>query len=376
MKFRNSLRVRLLLPVLALVLVVVVASTLVLAVSEAGQIRADATNTIERQSGAMQSLFAVTRSIMLERAKNSMRLLRQEGQAKGEASIGPPIMVAGRQVNDLLFGNSPQGNVFDIVDGVTSIMDGTVSIFSRSGDDFVRISTNVKKDDGSREVGTLLDPTGPVIGEIRKNHKFYDVVDVLGNPRVTGYEPVLDAAQANVIGVWSVGYKTDLQPLDEVISASRVLDSGFVALFDSKGKLRFHSKSNSDINLIDRIAKDPVAAQDWVVVHQDVPGWGFALVSAYPKSDVELIIARQLVWIVAIGVLVCILLLSLQWALIWSRVLRPVQNLTAIADELSMGKSTRAIDEVKLDDEIGVLARAISRLSNSVRVALDRLNKR
>lgn len=98
--------------------------------------------------------------------------------------------------------------------------------------------------------------------------------------------------------------------------------------------------------------------------------------SAYPKSDVELIIARQLIWIVAIGVLVCILLLSLQWALIWSRVLRPVQNLTAIADELSMGKSTRAIDEVKLEDEIGVLARAISRLSNSVRVALDRLNKR
>jgi methyl-accepting chemotaxis protein len=111
-------------------------------------------------------------------------------------------------------------------------------------------------------------------------------------------------------------------------------------------------------------------------VKQDVPGWGFTLVSAYPKSDVNNVIVQQSLWIGGIGLLICLLLLGLQSALIWSRVLKPIQHLTQVADELSMGKWNHTIDEVVLKDEIGTLAKAIARLSNSVRLAMDRLNKR
>ncbi len=74
--FQRSLRVRLLLPVLALVLIAVIASTLVLASTEASRIRDDANASIDRQTTALQSLLAVTRSIMLDQVKSSMRLLR------------------------------------------------------------------------------------------------------------------------------------------------------------------------------------------------------------------------------------------------------------------------------------------------------------
>ena len=89
---RHSLRVRLLLPVLALVLAVVVAATLVLATTEASRVRAEASTAIDRQTSALQSLFSVTRSIMLERVHNAMRLLRKEGDAIGQASVkrAPP----------------------------------------------------------------------------------------------------------------------------------------------------------------------------------------------------------------------------------------------------------------------------------------------
>ena len=92
---RHSLRVRLLLPVLALALAVVVALTFILATVEANRVRADATASIERQSSALQSLFSVTRSIMLDRVHNAMRLLRQQGDALGPASVGPQIDVPG-----------------------------------------------------------------------------------------------------------------------------------------------------------------------------------------------------------------------------------------------------------------------------------------
>jgi methyl-accepting chemotaxis protein len=372
---RNSLRVRLLAPVLILVLAVVVLAAVVLAVVEANRVKSDAVGLIERQSRALQSLLSVTRSIMVERVQSSMKLLRERGESVGAPGVGPTITVQGRQANDLLFGKKAQGNSFDLVDGVTSIMGGTATLFSLTGEDFVRISTNVKKEDGTRAIGTQLDPNGPVIVEIRKNHPFYGVVDILGNPYVTGYEPIFDDTR-KVIGIWYVGYKTDLQPLETVISSSRVLDAGFVALFDGKGKLRFHSKvgATADPAAIEKIAKEQPA--DWTIVKEDVPGWGFSLMSAYPKSDIDSVIVRQTIWIAAIGLLICLILFGLQSVLIWSRVLQPIQHLTTVADELSLGKFNHTITEVKLTDEIGTLARAIARLSNSVRLAMERLSKK
>jgi methyl-accepting chemotaxis protein len=374
--FRHSLRVRLLLPVLALVLVAVIATAFALATIEAGRVRSEASASIKSQTSALQSLLAVTRSIMLDRVHSSMHLLRLQSDQQGEPGVGQPIAVADHQVNDLLFGGKPQGNLFQMVDNVTSIMGGTATLFSRAGDDYVRVSTNVKKDNGARAIGTLLDPSGPVIAEIRKGKSFYGIVDILGSPYVTGYEPIFDPGTSKPIGIWYVGYKTDLDVLDNVISSSHVLDSGFVALFDGKGTLRFHSNTGVTVDpaVITRVSQQQPA--DWIVEKQDVPGWGFTLVAAYPKSDINGVIVHQTLWIGLIGLLVCLLLLGLQSALIWNRVLKPIQRLTEVADALSMGKLNNTIEEVKLKDEIGTLAKAVARLSNSVRLAMERLSKR
>jgi len=374
--FLHSLRVRLLLPVLALVLVSVVALTVVLALIQARHIREDANQFVERRTQALQGLFAVTRSVMLDRTHDAMRLLRSEGRRLGAASLGGRVTVGGRASNDLVLGGVSQANNFALVDGVTAIAQGTATLFARDGEDFVRVATNVRKDDGSRAIGTQLDPLGQVIGRMRKGENFYGVVDILGTPYVTGYEPIFaDSDARRAIGVWYVGYKTDLNALAEVVDASQVLDSGFIAVFDGKDTLRFHSKTGAtaDPAEIARIARQ--APADWVVERQEVPGWGFSLVSAYPKSDVNKAIVRQSLWIGGIGLLVCALILGLQWALIWSRVLKPIQHLTVVAEELSVGKWGHTIAETELKDEIGKLARAISRLSYSVRVAMERLAK-
>lgn len=373
---RHSLRVRLLLPVLALVLIVVAALTVALAMLQANRVRADAGQSIDDQTAALQSLFAVTHSVMLDRVKSSMRLLRHEAARIGSPSVGPQVQVDNRVVNGLVLGGTPQANNFALVDTVTSIAQGSATIFSRSGEDFVRIATNVKKDDGNRAVGTVLDPQGQAIAQIRKGQSFYGVVDILGNPYVTGYDPIFAGADTTrAIGIWYVGYKTDLQALTTVIEDSHVLESGFIAVFDGKGKLRFKSKTGAALGQgqVESIVTD--LPQDWVVTKQEVPDWGFTLVTAYPKSDVDRLILKQSLWIGGIGLLVCALLLGLQWSLIQNRVLRPIQRLTAVAEELSIGKWNHTIAEADLKDEIGKLARAISRLSYSVRVAMEKLAK-
>ena len=55
-----------------------------------------------------------------------------------------------------------------IVDGFSEITKTTATIFIRSGDDFVRVATSLKKGDGSRAIGTILDRGNPAyVGLLR-----------------------------------------------------------------------------------------------------------------------------------------------------------------------------------------------------------------
>lgn len=113
--------------------------------------------------------------------------------------------VAGKEVPAIYFGSTKMNNNFELVDDVVKQAQGTATIFVKSGDEYIRVATNVKKDDGSRAIGTILDPKGKAIESIRKGEAFYGEVDILGKPYVAGYKPIRDASQ-NVIGIYYVGY--------------------------------------------------------------------------------------------------------------------------------------------------------------------------
>ena len=125
--------------------------------------------------------------------------------------LGPPRIegtdaIAGKDVPAIYFGSTKMNNNFDLVDDVVKRAEGTATIFVKSGDEYVRVSTNVKMDDGTRAVGTILDPKGKAIESIRKDEPFYGEVDILGKPYITGYMPIRDSSK-KVIGIYYVGYQ-------------------------------------------------------------------------------------------------------------------------------------------------------------------------
>ena len=139
------------------------------------------------------------------RVKTAMELLESSAAKLGPPRIEGTDTVAGKQVPAIYFGSTKMNNNFDLVDEVVKQAQGTATVFVKNGDEYVRVATNVKKDDGSRAVGTILDPKGKAIESIRKDEPFYGEVDILGKPYITGYKPIRDASQ-NVIGIYYVGY--------------------------------------------------------------------------------------------------------------------------------------------------------------------------
>ncbi len=106
------------------------------------------------------------RSLYLERVQSAMRVLRQLAAAEGPAAAGDPVVVEGRTVRDLRFGNLRGAAGNTLVDRTVDLVGGTATLFTRDGDDFVRISTNVRRAVGNRAIGTVLDPGGSSFEEM------------------------------------------------------------------------------------------------------------------------------------------------------------------------------------------------------------------
>jgi len=140
------------------------------------------------------------------KVKTAMDLLQTMAGKLGPPKVEGTDTVAGKQVPAIYFGATKMNNNFDLVDEVVKQAGGTATIFVKSGNDYVRVATNVKKDDGSRAIGTVLDPKGKAIASIQKNEAFYGEVDILGKPYITGYDPIRDPSK-NVIGIYYVGYQ-------------------------------------------------------------------------------------------------------------------------------------------------------------------------
>jgi hypothetical protein len=140
-----------------------------------------------------------------EDVQGAMQLLKSKAAMLGAPSVKGEEAVAGKTVPALYFGETKMNNNFVLVDEVQKEKGGTATIFVKSGDEFVRVATNVKKDDGSRAIGTVLDPKGKAIAAIAKGESYFGEADILGKPYTTGYEPIRNASNT-VIGVYYVGY--------------------------------------------------------------------------------------------------------------------------------------------------------------------------
>jgi len=113
-------------------------------------------------------------------------------------------VVSGKTVPTLFCGTAKVNNVFDIVTDVKDKHSGTATFFVKSGEDFIRVSTNVMLDGESRAIGTPL-AKNAAHAAILKGESFFGQVDILGTPYETGYTPLKDASGA-IIGIYYVGY--------------------------------------------------------------------------------------------------------------------------------------------------------------------------
>jgi methyl-accepting chemotaxis protein-2 (aspartate sensor receptor) len=276
---------------------------------------------------------------------------------------------------------------FSIPDDFLAQSGAIASIFARTGDDFVRVTTSLKKQDGSRAIGTLLDRKGPAYAQIFAGKSYTGLATLFGKRYITQYKPILDAT-GRVIGALFVGVDVDAQirSIEDGIRKLKIGDSGYYFVIDAsngadRGKFVVHPAAagqKADDNnapyrqMLDEkegrmaytsqdAALGETGASDKYASFITVPEWQWLLGGIAKRDEVmaEVNATRDrflLIGFVLVAVFVAIFLIVVR-----RLVSRPLEEAAKASERFAAGDlSVRVADASRgRSDEIGRLMHAI-----------------
>ncbi len=105
-----------------------------------------------------------------------------------------------------------------MVDYIQKVTNGSVAtIFVKIDNDFVRVCTNVKKEDGSRAIGTKLDRTHPGYKRFNKGKAIYGKALLFGKEYMSKYIPIIEDNEVIAIAFIGSDISSDLDDLMQII---------------------------------------------------------------------------------------------------------------------------------------------------------------
>ncbi|WP_027926375.1 methyl-accepting chemotaxis protein [Pseudomonas sp. URMO17WK12:I12] len=296
-----------------------------------------------------------------------------------------PVAVAGTQTPGLHLGSEVLNNNFKEVDEFKQMTAGVATLFVRSGEDFIRVSTSLTKQDGNRAIGTLLDHAHPAYARLMAGQSYVGRALLFDRSYMTQYTPVRDSS-GKVIAVLFVGFDyTDAQNAQfENLKRFRIGQTGSLALLDEQSKwlvpISGVQALDQAVPAIVGLAKTPGKGQFWSDKSEDfysvsVPfdGGPWSVVASMPKAEIsavtwsvgiQLAIGSLLAMLIAVG--------SAVWLL--RSKLAPLGDLVRQAEALGAGDLSVRLN-VASNDEIGQLARAFNQMSQALSTMVEHIRK-
>ncbi|MDP4114730.1 MAG: methyl-accepting chemotaxis protein [Bacteroidota bacterium] len=318
----------------------------------------------------------IINTLMSDQNETALNLLINESKAVGEPKQGELVTINNNSVNNILFGSEAIANNNRIVDKTKRIAGGTATIFTKKGDDFIRISTNVVKPDGSRAVGTLLDPNGAAIKHLRMNESFHGIVDILGIPYITSYEPIKNSS-GQIIGAYYVGYPvSSLDFLKSYIEDIKIGESGFATLLDKKGNPVFSSKGLSKEEVLN-ILNNKTGSDSWDIDKSTYDKWGYTIALASSKDELNKVTASIILYVALFAILITALLIFFILYVLKKQIIYKIKDIISASRKIAEGDLSINIT-VEGEDEISELQKSfVSILDSSLNQAkiIDEISK-
>ena len=348
------------------------------------QLETLAVEDLHNQSTGVQDMVEMFNSSLSEEVESYTRLFSSflpqpvtidQAQRREINGISVPLLKGGE--SDLHENNA-------IVDDFLTRTGAIATLFVRSGDDFVRVATSLRKENGDRAIGTKLDKASPAFAPALKGETYRGLALLFGKRYITQSQPVKDN-NGNTIAILFVG--VDITHSWEImrnkILGRQLGDSGRFYVLDRNngknyGNYLFHPSEEGkrpqwderDLNTVLQQTTGTLEQQrpdghqqmlSWITV----PGWNWTVVGEVDKAallnDVNTLRNQFLI----AGLVLSLLFAALFVVIVRRWLTRPLRDAIGLASRYASG-DLRASLEVKRQDEVGQLIDAINGIGNGL----------
>lgn len=268
--------------------------------------------------------------------------------------VGQTTNVLGKATPTLMHDSELVNSSISKVDRFAKLSGGTATVFVKDGDDFLRISTSLKKADGSRALGTYLGKNHPGYSKLIKGEDYEGYAKLFGKDYMTVYRSIKDA-QGTVVGILYIGFdiSDSMAEIQNTVKKLTVEESGSYSLLKlsdlsvvadntlAPGEVPTTAQLNglplqSLVNNRALVQYQSNDGSNMVAMSDDIPGWQWLLVGKVKVKELNeesktlliINIVVSFVGIIAITALLSIVLIN---------TVKPLRRLQQHMEHLGLG---------------------------------------
>lgn len=349
----------------------------------ARQLESLATDDMHNQVQGISEMASMFNATLTEEVNNYTQLFasflpqrfsRDDSSRIQVGEFSTPTLRAGLKTLNL-----DQVAVDDFLQRTTAVS----TIFVRDGDDYYRISTSLKKEDGSRAIGTRLDRASAAWKSVSRGEIYRGLATLFGHRYITQYQPVKDESGA-VVGILFVGVQIDKQYalMRDKVLARKLGDSGHFYVLNgapgaAQGQYLFAAQNEGklpgwDASVQQALLSQPQGVQEAeldgeskMLAWQQLPGWNWIVVGEVSRDTLLAPITHSRNLFMLTG-LALVLLFALGFVFYSRRAItRPLQQVIHLAEEYAAGNLRVHLD-TRRHDEVGQLITAINGIGDGL----------
>ncbi|HEX7988145.1 MAG TPA: Cache 3/Cache 2 fusion domain-containing protein [Duganella sp.] len=379
----------------ALISVILAVLLSLINMSTSAMLKERAKSNVANSLNGISNTVEVFNNAMTNEAASFARLFAA-GFGDGKFSLDPAtkVDIGGKATPSLLHNGKTLNMDFTIPDKFTAETGVIATIFAADGEEFVRVSTSLKKENGERAVGTQLDHAHLSYAPLRAGNSYIGLATLFGKQYITQYDPIKDAG-GKVIGVLFIGLdiSKNMTMLKEKIKAITIGQTGYIYVLNAapgkaQGTMLIHRTREGE-NLFERktpdgrlFIQDMLAAKqgsmtyDWpdadgkelrekMVEFKTFKDWNWLIVGGTYTEEITHEAATLRNRYAALGLGALLVFAGVLFLLVRSVVSRPLARAEEAATRIAQGDLDVHL-EIDNKDEIGLVLRALNGISSNL----------
>lgn len=328
---------------------------------------------------------------VMNSADISARFYAQLFPGKFSLHSAEQVDVGGRKVPTIRSGNTVINLNYEQVDTFSQTVgdNANATVFVKVDDDFVRVTTSVKKQNGDRAIGTTLDRASPAYPRVKAGESFTGKVTLFGKDFITNYTPIKND-QGEVIGILYIGldFSSSLAAMKKRLAGLKPARDGIMFVVDAapgknQGNLLVHPDGEGKnvlehphikkmLEMKDGTLSYTVDGKDRVAAFHNLQNWRWLVVAEVDKEKLAEASRNTRILMLGMNIGVIIVMWLILFFMTRTLVAKPLAQVGELAEHIAQGDYRSALPPPR-SDEIGRLIVAVGAMQQQVRKAIQEI---